>query len=429
MVMKEDNKQDMLLSPYRVLDLTDEKGFLCGKILADMGADVIKIEKPGGDPSRQMGPFYKDEPHPEKSLYWWAYNTNKRGITLDIETPDGKDIFKKLVKTADFVIESFNPGYMSSVGLGYADLEKINPRIIMVSITPFGQSGPYVEQNYKANDMIVFALSGFMYPNGDPGCAPNQFTFPQAYLNGAAEAAPAALTALHAREVTGEGQHVDVSIQEALQTCNQMMLPIWDMYKVNAPRGMLKGAGFPRPDGTVLRSRLVFPCKDGLIFILLGGGALRSMSQSGNQLNKLMDKSGMAGELKDYDWATFDALKITQEELDAKNDIVERYLATLTKQEFLQLAVDNKILGVPIQDPRDIGDSPQLADRGFFVDVEHPELGETVLYCGPWSQISGNPLNKWQPAPCIGEHNVEVYENEMGFTDEQLTGLKQAGVV
>src|SRR4030042_195098 len=122
-------KKNTLLAPYRALDLTDEKGFLCGKILADMGADVIKIERPGGDPARRIGPFYHDDPHPEKSLYWGAYNTNKRGITLNIETTEGQQIFRQLVKTADFVIESFTPGYMGRLGLGYPDLDKINSRI------------------------------------------------------------------------------------------------------------------------------------------------------------------------------------------------------------------------------------------------------------------------------------------------------------
>ena len=126
-----------MLSPYRVLDLTDDKGLLCGKILADLGADVIKIEKPGGDSSRNRGPFWQDTPHPERSLYWWAYNLNKRSITLNIETSDGQEIFKRLVKTADFVIESFRVGYMDKLGLSYSALCEINPKIIMTSIDSF----------------------------------------------------------------------------------------------------------------------------------------------------------------------------------------------------------------------------------------------------------------------------------------------------
>ena len=136
--MTENQKKESMLGPYRVLDLSDEKGLLCGKILGDLGADVLKVEKPSGDSARKLGPFYHDEPDPEKSLFWFALNTSKRGVTLDIDTADGREIFKKLVKKADFVIETFKPGYLESLGLGYKDLEKINPAVILVSITPFG---------------------------------------------------------------------------------------------------------------------------------------------------------------------------------------------------------------------------------------------------------------------------------------------------
>src|SRR4030042_5428083 len=139
---------ESLLSGCRALDLTDEKGFVCGQILAAMGVDVIKIEKPGGDPARFLPPFYHDKPDPEKSLFWFAFNTSKRGITLNIETTGGQEIFKRLAATADFVIESFPPGYLDRLGLGYPAMEKINPGIIVVSITPFGQTGPY--KDYKA---------------------------------------------------------------------------------------------------------------------------------------------------------------------------------------------------------------------------------------------------------------------------------------
>jgi len=150
-----------LLNPYRVLDLTDEKGLLCAKLLGDLGADVIKIERPGGDPARNIGPFYHDEHDPEKSLFWLAFNTNKRGTTLDIEKVEGQTILKRLVKTADLLVESFPPGYMASLGLGYSDLDRLNPRLIMVSITPFGQSGPY--KDYKAPDIVAWAMGGQMY--------------------------------------------------------------------------------------------------------------------------------------------------------------------------------------------------------------------------------------------------------------------------
>ena len=131
------------LSPFRVLDLTDELGFLCGKILGDLGADVIKIEKPGGDPSRNIGPFFHNQIHPEKSLYWFAFNNNKRGITLNLETSRGRDLFCQLAAKSDFIIESFSPGYLDGIQLGYTALSRLNPRVILTSITPFGQTGPY----------------------------------------------------------------------------------------------------------------------------------------------------------------------------------------------------------------------------------------------------------------------------------------------
>jgi len=151
----EQNEEGML-TPYRVLALTDEKGLMCGKIMGDLGADVIKIEKPGGDPARNIGPFYQDKIDPEKSLFWFTLNTSKRGITLDIETTDGQDIFKRLLKTADFVVESLPPGHMDKLGLGYSALEKLNPGIIMISITPFGQTGPY--KDFKGPDMVMWAM-------------------------------------------------------------------------------------------------------------------------------------------------------------------------------------------------------------------------------------------------------------------------------
>ncbi|MFA4837199.1 MAG: CoA transferase, partial [Dehalococcoidia bacterium] len=159
------SQREQALSSYRVLDLTDEKGYLCGRILGDLGADVIKIEPPQGDPGRNIGPFYKDMSDPEKSLLWFSYNYNKRGITLDLTKGAGKEILKKLVKNADFLIESFPPGYLDGLGLGYEDLCEINERLVFTSITPFGQSGPY--RDYKGPDLIGMALGGYLYLTGD----------------------------------------------------------------------------------------------------------------------------------------------------------------------------------------------------------------------------------------------------------------------
>ncbi|MEE9491309.1 MAG: CoA transferase, partial [Dehalococcoidia bacterium] len=212
--MAEEKEKPPMLDRYRVLDLTDDRGALCGKTLAELGADVIKVERPGGDPSRNIGPFYQDTPDPEKSLNWFAFNLNKRGITLNIETKDGQEIFKKLVKTADFVIESFSPGYLDKLGLGYSALSEVNPRIILTSITPFGQTGPY--SNYNASDLITMSMSGYVYICGDSDRPPVRFSSDQSYYQASLQASVGTLIAHHYRELGGEGQHVDVSIQESM---------------------------------------------------------------------------------------------------------------------------------------------------------------------------------------------------------------------
>src|SRR5271168_4472232 len=208
-----------MLSPYRVLDLTTERGLLCGQMLADMGADVVKVEPPGGSSARSIGPFYRDAPHPDRSLYWWAYNRNKRAITLDLEREAGRALLRRLAGRADFLIESHNPGYLSQHNLGFADLAKINPGLIYVSITPFGQDGP--KANYADSDLIIMAAGGPLLLAGDADRPPVRLCVPQAYLHASADAAVAALAAHHERVRSGLGQHVDVAAVQSVAMATQ----------------------------------------------------------------------------------------------------------------------------------------------------------------------------------------------------------------
>src|SRR3990172_4668373 len=193
-----------MLSPYRALDLTDERGLLCGQILGDLGADVIAVEPPGGAPARRLGPFYKDEPHPDRSLYWWAHARNKRSITLDIESRDGRALLLRLVETAHFFIESDRPGAMARRGLGYDDLAAVNPGLVYVSITPFGQDGP--KAGYADSDLILWAAGGPLALTGDTDRPPVRVSVPQAYAHAGAEAAVAALIAHYQRERSGRAR-------------------------------------------------------------------------------------------------------------------------------------------------------------------------------------------------------------------------------
>lgn len=414
---------EQLMDGYRALDLTEGGCLICGKILGDLGADVIKIERPGGDRTRNRGPFYKDIPHPEKSLFWFFTNLNKRGITLDIETFAGREIFKRLVKTADFVLESFQPGYLDELGLGYKALEEINPGIIMTAITPFGQTGPYA--HYKMTDIVGQAMWGMMRINSYFDSPPYRMSTPQVEFQGGLHGALGSMVALYHRELTSEGQHVDVSCQVA--TATGFIVDVWEFIKISL-RGFGPYTMSIRPTGLLLQ-RLIWPCKDGYIYLQLGGGAQAGLLKSSRALMEMAWQDGICLELKDYDWASYDTATITQEERNRLEKIVGEYLLTKTKSELFEEAVKREILLVLISDPKDLAQSPQLQARGFWEKVEHPELGDTVTYPGFPVKISGFPYRVERRAPLIGEHNQEIYEKELGLSREQLVILKSQGVI
>jgi len=392
---------DGILNPYRVLDLTDEKGLLCGKMLGDLGADVIKIERPGGDPARNIGPFYHDEVDPEKSLFWWAFNTSKRGITLDIETAEGQETFKKLVGTADFVIESFPPGYLEKLGLDYSKLEKINPGIIMVSITPFGQTGPY--KDYKAPDIVGWAMGGQMYQFGDADRPPIRISqHAQSHLHAAGEGAVAAMLALYHRQITGEGQHIDVSIQESVVPVADRVTGTWDMMKVNLQRGGL-AAIYPI---TLTR---IWPCKDGHIIWFYFGGVMRHLDQP--FLQWMEEEGRMTDFIRNTDWETLDWRTTTQDVVDRLEEVPARFFMEHTKAELYGEALRRRVILYPVSTAKDIVDSLQLEARNFWQDVEHPELNTSVKYPGSWIKTTEISPKVWCRAPLIGEHNQEVLGN------------------
>ncbi|PJB50411.1 MAG: hypothetical protein CO103_02420 [Chloroflexi bacterium CG_4_9_14_3_um_filter_45_9] len=416
-----------MLSSYQVLDLTDEKGFLCGKTLADLGTDVIKVEKPGGDTGRNIGPFYKDIPHPEKSLFWFYTNLNKRGITLNLETKEGREILKKLLTKADIVIESFEPGYMDSLGLGYSELERINPGIIMTSITPFGQEGPY--SHFKATDIVGVSMGGMVRIYGECGESPCRISLPQFYFLGSLHAAAGTMMALYYRELTGEGQWVDVSCQEAVAQSLMDVSSWWDLNKVN-----IKGTGAwvvsprPKPLGD-LHVRRVWECKDGYVVFVFAGGAAPGMVASSKALVELANENGMALEIKDYDWSQWDATSVTQEEADRLMKPIADFLKTRTKAELFGEALKRSILLAPIQHVGELVPSPQLKHRGFWVDVCHPELEDTITYPGYPIKVSSFTYHPQRRAPLIGEHNEEIYIGELGLSKEDLTLLRAQGVI
>jgi len=416
-----------LLSGYRVLDLTDTKGHLCGKILGDFGADVIKIEKPGGDPSRNRGPFSKNVPDAQRSLLWFAYNTSKRGITLNIEVSDGQHIFKRLLESADFVIESFDPGYMDSIGLGYAELGRVKPDIIMTSISAFGQNGPF--SHYRATDLTAGAMGGLVRIMGDPGRPPVRMSCdPQAYLQAGLHGALGSMVALYHRNLTGEGQHVDVSMQEAVELSTMIPIEVWDMMKASVVGMGQFYESQRRPPQRPLLLRWVFPCKDGHVVFYYGGGQ-GGIIESSSALVRWGNEEGMILELKDYDFTKWDGSTMPQEELDRQVDAVGRFLMTKTKDELYEGAVKKKIMLCPCANTTDILRNRQLEARGFWEKVHHPELGDTLVYPGAPLKMQETPWGIQRRAPLIGEHNEEVYGEELGFSREELAILKSQNVL
>ena len=405
---------DAFLTGRRVLDLADEQAVLCGRILADMGADVIKVEPPGGDSNRRIGPFWHDQPHPERSLWWFAYAAGKRSVTLDLESRDGRAIFTRLAQSADFVIESFPPGYLDGLGLGYADLERINSRVVLVSVSPFGQRGPHA--SYQGSDLVGLAMGGLMYTQGDADRSPLAFTAPQAALHGGAEAVAGAMFAHVHRERTGRGQHVDVSVQEAVTWTLMNTTSYWDLNRVNIGRD---GAVKNRPSGTT--ARLHWPCKDG--YVTFGG------TNEWAGMSRWMRDEGIDDKILDRDWESMDRFSFSQEDVDALEELAQSFLAARTAQELYDGAVKWRFMLYPIFTTADLSQYRQLQERDFFVEVEHDEIGERLTYPGPFLRTSEASPRIRGRAPLIGEHNRQVYQGELGLTLDEMRVLKANGVI
>ena len=413
--------QNQPMLPYRVIDLCDEKGIFCGRILGDLGCDVIQVEKPGGGPGLNLGPSDRGSPSLQKSLFRLAYNINKRSITLDIEKPDGKEIFKRLVQKADVVLESFSPGHMPGLGLSYEELSKVNPSLIMSSITPFGQSGPY--RDFKGSDLTLWCLGGMAYVSGDPDRAPVQVSFPQAYLHGAAAAAAATLIALYYRENTGEAQWIDVSIQEAVVHTLMNVVQFWDLCGI-----VLKRSGAFRTGlSTAANQRLIWRCKDGYvnfpIYATVGG------AQSNARLVRWMESEGIRDEyLSSIQWEEFDLSIASQDQFDWVEGSIGRFFKGHTMDELYQGAIERGIMLYPVYGAKEIREDPQLMARGFWSNVDHPELGEVSFFPGSPFVFSGERQNI-RRASRPGEHNMDIYCAELGISEEEFITLKEAGVI
>lgn len=407
---------DRALAPYRVLDLTGEVGALSTRLLAGMGADVLRVEPLGGHPLRRRGPFYHGIPHPERSLYWFQMNLGKRSVTLNLETADGRALFQRLATSADLIVESLPVGELDRLGLGYAPLAALNPCLSLISISPFGQSGPAA--GAKGGDLIGMAAGGLMYLCGDRDRPPVRVTAEQGSAQAGIHAAVAALVALWRRHTTGRGAHVDVSVQECVLWTlanNRLSWPATGTITHRAGGGRAGGGG----------SRLIYPAADGYI------GFMRRPEQH-LALKRWMDDAGV--ELG-VDIAEWQGLPVSgdgappPEQVTRLEQVLARYFAQRPKQELYREGQSRGLVLAEVSTPKDLVGSAHLDARGFWQRVDHAELGETLTYPGAPGRMSATPWRPERRPPLLGEHNIEIYCHELGLSRSELAMLKAVGAV
>jgi len=407
----------MLLAPYRVLDLTHTHGVLCAQILGDLGADVIQIEPPGGAPGRGLGPFLNGEPDPEGSLYWWGYARGKRSMELDIDAQ--RDIFLKLVERADFLIEAETPGNLEERGIGYAELSQLNPGLIHLSISPFGQDGPKAQ--WAASDITIMASAGPMAITGDEDRPPVRVSVPQAWHFGAAEGAVGAMLALHERNRSGRGQHIDVSAQQAAALATQANIL---SAAVNESTLQRIAGGLKAGD---LRIRLTYPAADGHVSITHVFGA--TIGPPTRRLMEYVYEEGFCdAATRDKDWVEYGLLLATGaepiEEFERVKQCVEACTRSKTKAELLRVAMERRLLLAPMTNIEDVATSEQFASRDFFVRPQGQGRSAQIDYPGAFAKFSATPMQSRNRPPRIGEHTEEILA-ELEATQPRNSGTDQ----
>lgn len=394
-----------ILEGVRVLELGNQiSAAFCGKLLADYGADVIKVEPPDvGEEIRRMGPFVGDDPHPDKSIPFLYLNTNKRGVTLDLGTTTGMKVLSRLITRSDILVQDYMPAISEGMGLAFPSLANLNPRLIVTSITPFGQTGPY--RNLAASDIVTCALSGLMYHSGDSDREPLRNALSQSFYVAGVNGAVATMAALFQRLATGAGQHVDVSTMECLASHLAQPVPYYSYMGAIKGRRPVRGAGFEE----------LMPAKDGYVVPSVQG------SQPWSTVAELIGLE----ELQDPRFATGSGRIEHGQEL---KQLLLKGLARWDRKALFQSSGERRLVFGMAQDAGDLYQCPHLRDRGFFAEVAHPVAG-TADYPGMGPQLSGMPYQVRRAAPLLGQHNTEVFCDELGFSRQDLVQLRGSGII
>ena len=395
---------DGALSGVKVLDLSEDiAGSFCARLMADYGADVLKLEPPRGASLRRMGPFHHDDPHPEKSLFFLLLNLNKKGASLNLTTDTGQSILKRLAEHVDVIVETYRPGYLDSLGLGYDTLSQINPGLIVTSITPFGQDGPYSQ--YKGEEIVEYAMSMIMSISGIQGREPLKHGGFQAQYEGGLFGAGATSMALFAQLNTGQGEHIDVSITECIASTMMATQTIYPFIGGSQARRRPVGNEFENP----------MPCKDGWIIVQAGGGATWEDLANFFKAPELLEPRFADRAQRSQNGAEMDQVII--------NSIKDR-----EKWELFPKAAAARMLFGLVQTPTELVDCPQLESRNFYREVDHPFIGK-IKVPAELFKLTETPYQLKMPAPTLGQHNQEIYVEGLGYTQQEFVQLRQLNVI
>lgn len=395
----------LALSNIRVLDLTRVMaGPYCTMYLADLGAEVIKIEIPGtGDDTRKFPPFKNGE-----SLYYCNINRNKKGVTLNLKKPEGKELFKEMVKNADVVVENYRPGVMDKLGVGYDVLKEVNPRIVYAAVSGFGCYGPLHQR--PGYDIIAQAMSGIMSLTGEPGGGPLRTGSAIGDLVGGLNLCIGILAALNARQLTGKGQRVDVSLVDGLVSFLETNT---QRYQVDGVQPARMGNRYP--SAAPYDS---FKAKDGDFVIGCGNDKLFSLLCS-----KVLDRPELVTDPR-YDTPV--KRLANQAELKV---IVEEWSANYTIEEAVDMVLAAGVPAAPIYDIKAVMENDHIANaREMFLDCDHPAAGHLRINGNPVKLMDSMPRMR-TPAPGLGQDNEAVYEDIFGLSAAQLEKLKAEGAI
>ena len=394
----------LLLEGYTALDLTDLRGQFCGKVLRDLGMQVIKVEPPGGDPVRRIGPFAHDRPHLESSLRFAYLNAGKQSLTLDLAHPEGRDLLLRLVEQVDVLVESFAPGTLEQLGLGEAALRARNPRLVLTSVTGFGQTGPH--RDYLCPDLVGLAVGGLMNISGDPALPPVNAPETQSFYFTCVYAALGTLLSLWRREQAGEGHRVDVAVQEAIGSQEHMVRTFGFDNEVMMRHGSQHEHVAPAN---------IFPTKDGYVYLFVSLPHWRL-------LLKLWDDH--PPQLDSKEW---EANHVRRAAADWLNEQVSQFTRRYTSAEFVRLMQENGVPSLPVNSPGEFARDEQVQFRKLFQSTVHPLLGEYAQVAFP-VLMDGERVPA-APPPLLGEHTQAVLAERLGLTPLEVELLFAQAIV